>query len=168
MLQIINKVFKTSIVKWVSDKHIMITDHWWLCKFFFVFTYRLYCIRLCQPNKIYLLTVSENGSTFISLFRLFWIFLRPLPYDAKCRQFGWDFISSEMFLMIDIKFNLIQFLIRHEHLIMVDIRRKYVALLPDVLLYSMHSDAFTQVFLNQYMSFVNVFHNIWKVFLLSC
>ena len=51
---------------------------------------------------------------------------------------------------------------------MVDIRRKYVALLPDVLLYSMHSDAFTQVFLNQYMSFVNVFHNIWKVFLLSC
>ena len=108
MLQIINKVFKTSIVKWVSDKHIMITDHWWLCKFFFVFTYRLYCIRICQPNKIYLLTVSENGSTFISLFRLFWIFLWPLPYDAKCRQFGWDFITSEFFWIIDIKTNWIR------------------------------------------------------------
>ena len=43
-----------------------------------------------------------------------------------------------------------------------------MALLPDVLLYSMHSDAFTQVFLNQYMSFVNVFHNLWNDFLLSC
>ena len=43
-----------------------------------------------------------------------------------------------------------------------------MALLPDVLLYSMHSNAFTQVCLNQYMSFVNVFDNIWKDFLLSC
>ena len=43
-----------------------------------------------------------------------------------------------------------------------------MALLPDVLLYSMHSNAFAQVCLNQYMSFVNVFDNIWKDFLLSC
>ena len=44
-----------------------------------------------------------------------------------------------------------------------------MALLPDVLLYSMHSNAFTQVCLNQYMSFVNVFHTIWNFFcLLSC
>ena len=72
-----------SVVKWDRDKQIMITDHWSLFKW-------------------------KNGSLFLFLFRLFWILLWPMPHDAKCRQFGWDFISSEKFWIIDIKTNWIR------------------------------------------------------------